>query len=230
MGQSTKKWWSKLVVKSATKKKLMDRGMGEDIAHVLANDRKWNDVMEMTPREIGEVVGRVEDAAIIIWLKIGGLEVKFDRNDDKKIFLFPKFMGGIEREPVFSYTFGTGNVGFHGDDAFRGLGSLFGSASIYDWFTPHTSNQNPAFEFANVPTDANVKQREQLKSLLNMGVMKNILNKIEKKAFFDDGFRASINRQFVIDFLIKENPLLIDDDEEDSFFDDGFEGLGSLFS
>ena len=158
------------------------------------------DVMEMTPREIGEVVGRVEDAAIIIWLKIGGLEVKFDRNDDKKIFLFPKFMGRYRERTCFSYTLEL-NVGFHGDDAFRGLGSLFGSASIYDWFTPHTSNQNPAFEFANVPTDANVKQREQLKSLLNMGVMKNILNKIEKKAFFDDGFRASINRQFVIDLF-----------------------------
>ena len=204
----------------------MDRGMGEDIANVLANDRKWNDVMGMTPREIGEVVGRVEDAAIIIWLKIGGLEVKFDRNDDKKIFLFPKFMGDSEREPVFSYTFGTGNVGFHGDDAFRGLGSLFGNDSIHDWFTPHTSNQY-GFEFANVPNDANKKQREQLKSLLNMGVMKNILEKIEKKVFFNEGFRASINRQFVIDFLIKENPSLVDDEED--LFDDGFEGLGSLF-
>ena len=174
--------------------------MGEDIAHVLANDRKWNDVMKMSPREIGEAVDRVEDAAIIIWLKIGGLEVKFDRNDDKKIFLFPKFMGDSEREPVYCYNFGTGNVSFHGDDAFRGLGSLFGNNSIHDWFTPHTSNQHPAFEFVNVPNDANEKQREQLKSLLNMGVMKNILDKIEKKAFFDDGFRASINRQFVIDF------------------------------
>lgn len=215
-----------MVVKSATKKKLMDRGMGEDVAHVLANDRKWDDVMGMTPREIGEVVGRVEDAAIIIWLKIGGLEVKFDRNDDEKIFLFPKFMGDSEREPVFSYTFGTGNVGFHGDDVFRGLGSLFGNVSIHDWFTPHTNNQY-GFEFANVPNDANQKQREQLKSLLNMGVMKNILEKIEKKAFFDAGFRASINRQYVIDFLIKENPSLVDDEED--LLMDGFDGLGSLF-
>lgn len=201
--------------------------MSQETAHVLSNDRKWNDVMKMTPREIGEAVDRVEDAAIIIWLKIGGLEVKFDRNDDEKIFLFPKFMGDSEREPVFSYTFGTGNVGFHGDDAFRGLGSLFGNVSIHDWFTPHTSNQHPAFEFVNVPTDANEKQREQLKSLLNKGVMKNILDKIEKKAFFDAGFRASINRQYVIDFLIKENPLLdvVEEEEED----DGFDGLGSLF-
>ena len=205
----------------------MDRGMSEETAHVLANDRRWNDVMEMSPREIGEAIDRVEDAAIIVWLKIGGLEVKFDRNDDKKIFLFPKFMGDREREPVFSYNFGTGNVGFHGDDAFRGLGSLFGSASIYDWFTPHTSNQHPRFEFANVPTDANEKQREQLKSLLNMGVMKNIINKIESKAFFDAGFRASINRQDVINFLIKENPLL--DDGEEDLISNGFEGLGSLF-
>jgi hypothetical protein len=207
----------------------MDRGMGEDIAHVLANDRKWNDVMGMTPREIGEVVGRIEDAAIIIWLKIGGLEVKFDQNDDEKIFLFPKFMGDSEREPVFSYTFGTGNVGFHGDDAFRGLGSLFGDNTIYDWFTPHSSSQHSAFEFANVPTDANEKQKEQLSSLLNMGVMKNILNRIENKVFFDGGFRASINRQYVIDFLIKENPSLDDDGWEDLEEHNDWNGLGSLF-
>ena len=179
-----------MVVKSATKKKLMDRGMGEDAAHRLATDRRWDDVMKMTPREIGEVVGRVEDAAIIIWLKIGGLEVKFDRNNDKKIFLFPKFMGDNEKEPVFSYNFGTENVGFHGNEAFRGLGSLFGDNTIYDWFTPHTSNQHSAFEFANIPNDANDKQKEQLSSLLNIGVMKNILTRIENKVFFD-GYSVS---------------------------------------
>ena len=33
-----------MVVKSATKKKLMDLGIAENFAHTLANDRKWDDV------------------------------------------------------------------------------------------------------------------------------------------------------------------------------------------
>ena len=33
-----------MVVKSATKKKLMDLGIADNYAHVLADDRKWDDV------------------------------------------------------------------------------------------------------------------------------------------------------------------------------------------
>ena len=33
-----------MVVKSATKKKLMDLGIEEEYAHKLADDRKWDDV------------------------------------------------------------------------------------------------------------------------------------------------------------------------------------------
>ena len=33
-----------MVVKSATKKKLMDLGIAEEFAHRLADDRKWDDV------------------------------------------------------------------------------------------------------------------------------------------------------------------------------------------
>ena len=32
-----------MVVKSATKKKLMDLGIAENFAHILADDRKWDD-------------------------------------------------------------------------------------------------------------------------------------------------------------------------------------------
>ena len=37
-----------MVVKSATKKKLMDLGIDENFAHALADDRKWDDVKVMT--------------------------------------------------------------------------------------------------------------------------------------------------------------------------------------
>ena len=41
-----------MVVKSATKKKLMDMGVQEEFSHKLADDRKWDDVKILTPGEI----------------------------------------------------------------------------------------------------------------------------------------------------------------------------------
>ena len=46
-----------MVVKSATKKKLMDLGIEEEYAHKLADDRKWDDVKVLTPLEIGQICG-----------------------------------------------------------------------------------------------------------------------------------------------------------------------------
>ena len=44
-----------MVVKSATKKKLMDLGIAENFAHTLANDRKWDDVKVLSAQEIAQV-------------------------------------------------------------------------------------------------------------------------------------------------------------------------------
>ncbi|MCH1541026.1 MAG: DNA-directed RNA polymerase subunit A'' [Candidatus Poseidonia sp.] len=44
-----------MVVKSATKKKLMDLGIAENFAHMLADDRKWDDVKVMTDAQIAQV-------------------------------------------------------------------------------------------------------------------------------------------------------------------------------
>ena len=44
-----------MVVKSATKKKLMDLGIAENFAHVLADDRKWDDVKIMTAQQIAQI-------------------------------------------------------------------------------------------------------------------------------------------------------------------------------
>ena len=41
-----------MVVKSATKKKLMDLQIDEEYAHKLADDRKWDDVKVLTPGQI----------------------------------------------------------------------------------------------------------------------------------------------------------------------------------
>ena len=44
-----------MVVKSATKKKLMDLGIADNYAHVLADDRKWDDVKILTSQQIAQI-------------------------------------------------------------------------------------------------------------------------------------------------------------------------------
>ena len=44
-----------MVVKSATKKKLMDMGIAEDYAHNLADDRKWDDVKILDAAKIAQI-------------------------------------------------------------------------------------------------------------------------------------------------------------------------------
>ena len=44
-----------MVVKSATKKKLMDMQIPEEYAHLLADDRKWDDVKILTAQEIAAI-------------------------------------------------------------------------------------------------------------------------------------------------------------------------------
>ena len=44
-----------MVVKSATKKKLMDLGIAENFAHTLANDRKWDDVKVLSAQDIAQI-------------------------------------------------------------------------------------------------------------------------------------------------------------------------------
>jgi DNA-directed RNA polymerase subunit A" len=46
-----------MVVKSATKKKLMDLGVAEEYAHKLADDRKWDDVKILTSGQIAQICG-----------------------------------------------------------------------------------------------------------------------------------------------------------------------------
>ena len=46
-----------MTVKSATKKKLQDLGVQESYAHELADDRKWDDVVLLSPVEIAKICG-----------------------------------------------------------------------------------------------------------------------------------------------------------------------------
>ena len=56
-----------MVVKSATKKKLMDLGVAEEYAHLLADDKKWAEVKTLTVEEIKEIVGQdAEEIKVMI--------------------------------------------------------------------------------------------------------------------------------------------------------------------
>ena len=46
-----------MVVKSATKQKLMHMGVQEEFAHKLADDRKCDDVKILSPGEIAQICG-----------------------------------------------------------------------------------------------------------------------------------------------------------------------------
>ena len=50
-----------LVVKSATKKRLMEMGISEEYAHKLATDRNMNDIKSLTADEIASVLGVSKD-------------------------------------------------------------------------------------------------------------------------------------------------------------------------
>ena len=63
-----------MVVKSATKKKLMDLGIEEESAHKLADDRKWDDVKGLSPGQIAQICGidsgtsqRIHDVMAWLW-------------------------------------------------------------------------------------------------------------------------------------------------------------------
>ena len=53
-----------MVVKSATKKKLMDLGIDENFAHALADDRKWDDVKVMVQADIAKICETDSETAV----------------------------------------------------------------------------------------------------------------------------------------------------------------------
>ena len=69
-----------MVVKSATKKKLTDLGVEEEHAHLLADDRKWDDVKVLNPQQIAEICQTDSGTAASIHIKIT-TPVKSGRRD-----------------------------------------------------------------------------------------------------------------------------------------------------
>ena len=61
-----------MVVKSATKKKLMDLGIDEEYAHKLADDKKWDDVKVLTSSQIAQICGTDSGTATKIFEVMAG--------------------------------------------------------------------------------------------------------------------------------------------------------------
>jgi DNA-directed RNA polymerase subunit A" len=59
-----------MVVKSATKKKLMDMGVPEEYAHKLADNRKWDDVKALSAGEIAQICGLSSEEANALYERL----------------------------------------------------------------------------------------------------------------------------------------------------------------
>ena len=204
-----------MVVKSATKKKLLDLGFSDAIAHKLADDRKWEDIRDMSPDDIYEIIRnnyRDWDYAdkVALWRKLGRLEIKVVRGgevDINQVYISVPYLSD-EEEYYGIYNFRTG-VLTPEYEGFRGLGSLFRTKdSIFDWHWVGPKSKIPADVVGN----------EGYLTILNQlqtKTLAKILKKLEN-AYFAPRFYQSINRSDILT-LWAEIP------------EDDWDGLGSLF-
>lgn len=208
-----------MVVKSASKKKLIDLGFTNSMAHLLANDRKWDDIKDMSPEEIYEIIkidleqylpwSNVEKVAL--WRKLGRLEIKVVKDDTGKVDTDRVYISVpyLSEEYQGMYNFRTG-VLIPRHESFRGLGSLFSPATIFDWHFVGPSNAT------TLPTDVEDGYLTVMNQLQTQTLTK-ILKKMESGYLFPVMFE-SINRADIL--------TLWDEPPED---DEDFDGLGSLF-
>ena len=206
-----------MVVKSASKKKLIDLGFTNSMAHLLANDRKWDDIKDMSPNEIYEIIKEVAQYSmgdvekVALWRKLGRLEIKVVKDDagvvdTDRVYISVPY---LSEEYQGMYNFRTG-VLIPRHESFRGLGSLFSPATIFDWHFVGPSNAT------TLPTDVEDGYLTVMNQLQTQTLTK-ILKKMESGYLFPVMFE-SINRADIL--TLWDEPL---EDDED------FDGLGSLF-
>ena len=167
-----------MVVKSATKKRLMDLSFSEDWAHKLADDRKWNDIKELWPVQFYNAVilakkgndpkyatwrQKMIEGVMAKWVLMNQLSVKFDARNKNIILL-----GFMDKE--IAYYPKTGSAVFLGHNSYRGLGADFkdskgGTAQALKWFrlrfSPISTNLGPV----GLPADIQEWQMDLLNLL-----------------------------------------------------------------
>lgn len=224
-----------MVVKSATKKKLMDSGWSEPAAHIMATDRKWNDVIRMSHYEIEATMYNAgivdtdifEQPTITVWMwwfrTPRTWEFKF--NDQTKVYEFQfGFMGDDNK-----YVRNSNGIITEEEMGFEGLGSLFGEKGKNDFWTWEelaTGKLNPHFD----TSDINLMMK-QLGGAND--IVKDVVQKIYEGRYIRDGsYIDAINRQNILEVFmtIIRCKHGVDERKECRKCDDeSFDGLGSLF-
>jgi hypothetical protein len=221
-----------MVVKSATKKKLMDKGVPEQYAHILADDRKWDQLRKMSPLEIQEILTDakikpkipIANLSLMIWLVVGRMEIRFYEDDDTMIGFAPEYLDPDDEGIFYDYDMATGKME-RKVEGFRGLGSLFSDPTVHDWFNPSLQvtgllTNTGKVRMNKVPPNGTTGHMAIVDNLLDPYVMRMLLKSMERTRSWPENGWNAINRENVLELFEKDN----NEDEKD-----GFEGLGSLF-
>ncbi len=223
-----------MVVKSATKKKLMDKGVPEQYAHILADDRKLDQLREMSPKNIQDVLTEanikpkipIDLLSIMIWLVATRMEVRFYEDNEKIIGFAPDYLDRDGEGVYYDYNMETGRME-RKSEGFRGLGSLFNDPTVYDWFVPSLeatglSTNNGIVRMKKVPPSGTAGHKVIINNLFDPYVIRQILKTMEKTDSWPINGWNAINRRNVLEMFNQTYQLDYDDDD--------FDGLGSLFA
>ena len=224
-----------MVVKSATKKKLMDRGVPEQYAHILADDRKWDQLRKMSPQEIKDILTDanispkipIGKLSTMIWLIAGRMEIRFYEDDDTMIGFAPDYLDLDDEGVFYDYDLVTGRME-RKTEGFRGLGSLFNDPTINDWFYPSLVatgllTNTGKVRMDKVPPNGTARHKAIIDGLLDPYVMEALLKMMERTDSWPENGWNAINRQNILELFDRTDQLDYDDEKG------GFEGLGSLF-
>lgn len=225
-----------MVVKSATKKKLMDSGWSEPAAHEMAKDRRWDDVKKLSPSEIEGILIDASIPAPYIPNTTTGrpLSIYDWWLTTKGTWRFKKTSEGYDFEFTFkgddykySWLRKSGQV-IEKEMLFEGLGSLFGGKGPADWWSWEElalGKLNPHFdgvEISQIIKDMDGKQN----------ILHEVVTKVENGNYhnYDAWFPESINRVDVLDvFVPVERCRHGVDRRKDCDQCGGFDDLASLF-
>ena len=194
-----------MVVKSACKERLIDLGFPESWAHILADDRKWDDVKELWPAQIKYLVmddwpkhheDWEQDLNIEVmekWLWMNQLHVKFKKGEDERNIIY---LGFLDKE--MTYYPQTCVTIFQGYNVYRGLGSAFEAPKALKWFilkfSKHTGTAAIGY-----PADIEEWQTNLLIMMRDMRRLYNAMVRLENMGF--GSIAQSINRANITDYF-----------------------------
>ena len=208
----------------------MDSGWSEPTAHEMAKDRKWEDIIKLSPFEIENILIK---ASITPKMQVNSGGIFNWWLTTNGTWRFKKITGGYDFEFTFKgddykYRWNRNTEKIIEDEmSFEGLGSLFGgknSNSWWSWRELAMGKLNPYFdsvEVTKIMKDMDGKQ----------SILKDVVAKVDGGKYRNYGawFPESINRVDVLDSFVpvKRCKHGIDNRNDCKQCDDW---LGDLFS